>query len=452
MLTPGTLIGPYEVQTLLGSGGMGDVYKARDTRLDRIVAVKVLPEAFAADAHFRERFEREARVVSQLNHPHICTLFDVGDRFLVMEYLQGETLAARLGRGPMKLDEALKVAVEIGSALDSAHRAGIVHRDLKPGNVMLTASGAKLLDFGLAKQSTSAVVGPSGAVIAAATSAAVTAEGTIVGTFQYMAPEQLEGSEADARSDIFAFGAILYEMVTGRKAFEGRTPVSLITSILRDEPNPITMLVPVAPAALDRIIRACLAKEPDARFRSAHDLSLQLKWLTESPAPAATPTTSAAGATPIVAGRRSSTLPWTIAGVASIAALAAFAWAWRDGRTTTPPAELIQFTIPAPDNSTFGAQLPTFAISPDGRHVAFVATTPTLPMLFLRSVGSLAVRPIAGTEQATYPFWSPDSRSLAFFAGGKLKRVPIAGGAPTIVADAASPRGGTWNRDHRKSC
>ena len=458
MLSPGIMIGPYEIQSALGAGGMGEVYRARDTRLDRTVAIKILSQELAADPQFHERFDREAKAISQLNHPNICTLYDVGEasvshetasptsiRFLVMEFLEGETLATRLERGALKLEEALKIAAEISGALDEAHRAGIVHRDLKPGNVMLTRSGAKLLDFGLAKQTASPLTSRRGSAIAAAgaASGALTAEGAIIGTFQYMAPEQLEGVDADARADIFAFGAILYEMVTGRKAFEGKTPISLITSILRDEPAPVATLLPVAPKALDRVIRACMAKDPDSRLRSPHDLSLQLKWLAEGdaqgePGPAAAPA---------IRRKRSMDLTRVLGGALIVATAAAIVLAVRIARQAPAAAEQIQFTMPAPEDSVFFNQ-PTFAVSPDGRQIVFIATTPAAPMLFVRSLGSLTIRPLPGTEQATYPFWSPDSRSVAFFAAGKLKKIQVGGGAPNVLCDAATGRGGTWSRDN----
>src|SRR6516225_78966 len=284
-LSAGTRLGPYEIQAAIGAGGMGEVYKARDTRLDRIVAIKVLPESLAADPQFRERFDREARAISQIDHPHICTLHDVGEQdgtaFLVMQYLEGETLADRLTKGALPLDQALAIAIDIADALTAAHRAGIAHRDLKPGNVFLTKSGAKLLDFGLAKAYVPVVAaGPGGSMMPTAPPQ-LTAQGMILGTFQYMAPEQIEGHEADARTDIFAFGAVLYEMTTGRKAFEGKTPASLIAAILERHPTPISSLEPLAPQRLDRVVHRCLAKDPDARWQSAADLSIQLRWMAE---------------------------------------------------------------------------------------------------------------------------------------------------------------------------
>ena len=284
-LPVGARLGPYEILGPVGAGGMGEVYKARDTRLDRTVAIKILPTALAADAQFRERFDREARAISQLTHSHICTLYDVGEHdgtaFLVMEFLDGETLADRLKRGALPLAAALKVAIQIADALSAAHRQGIVHRDLKPGNVMLTKAGAKLLDFGLAKASGPMVSG-AGLSMLPTTPPNLTAQGTILGTFQYMAPEQIEGQEADARTDIFAFGVVLYEMVTGKKAFTGKTHASLISSILKDAPRPIVELQPLTPAPLDHIVSRCLAKEPDERWQAASDLTRELKWIDES--------------------------------------------------------------------------------------------------------------------------------------------------------------------------
>ena len=293
-LSSGARLGPYEILTPLGAGGMGEVYKARDTRLDRTVAIKILPETLAGDPQFRARFDREARTISQLDHPHICALYDVGEQnpstgsgravaYLVMQYLEGETLETRLTKGPVPLTEALTTAIQIASALDTAHRAGITHRDLKPGNVMLTKSGATLLDFGLAKASAPAiaVMAGAGGSMLPTTPPNLTAQGAILGTFQYMAPEQLEGKEADARTDIFAFGAVLYEMVTGKKAFEGKSQASLIGAIMHAEPAPISTLQPLTPRALDRVVKKCLAKEPDERWQSAKDLHDELKWIAE---------------------------------------------------------------------------------------------------------------------------------------------------------------------------
>src|SRR6202790_594731 len=283
-LSAGTKLGPYEVLSAIGAGGMGEVYKARDTRLDRTVAIKVLPTHLADRAELRERFEREAKTIASLNHPHICTLYDTGHQdgvdFLVMEYIEGETLAQRLQRGALPIQQVLQYAIEISDALDKAHRKGITHRDLKPGNIMLTKSGTKLLDFGLAKLAQEAVpVTPASQL--PTMKSAVTAEGTILGTLQYMAPEQVEANEVDARTDIFAFGAVVYEMATGKKAFEGKTQASLIAKILETDPPPISSLQPMTPPALDRVVKKCLAKVPDKRWQTASDVCDELKWIAE---------------------------------------------------------------------------------------------------------------------------------------------------------------------------
>src|SRR4029453_1543635 len=280
-LTPGTRLGPYEIVAPLGAGGMGEVYRAKDTRLDRVVAVKVLPAHLSSSAEVRQRFEREAKTISKLSHPNICTLYDVGREgeidYLVMEYLEGETLSDRLLKGPLPLELALRCAVEMADALSRAHRQGIIHRDLKPGNVMLTRSGMKLLDYGLAKANQPE--SPAGSLTSLPTEHRnLTQQGAILGTFQYMAPEQLEGKEADARTDLFAFGTVLYEMVTGQKAFSGQSQASLISAIMASEPKPVSAVRPMTPPALDRVIKSCLAKDPDDRWQNAADLMRELKW------------------------------------------------------------------------------------------------------------------------------------------------------------------------------
>src|SRR5512139_1314706 len=317
-LKTGTRLGAYEVLNLLGSGGMGEVYLARDTRLDRTVAIKVLQGHLAVSAETRQRFEREARVISSLNHPNICTLYDIGHLegmdYLVMEHIEGESLADRLARGPLPLPELLRIGVEIADALDRAHRQGLVHRDLKPGNIMLTKTGAKLLDFGLAR-ATGLSAAP-GDLSSPTMSRPLTAEGTIVGTYQYMAPEQLEGREADARSDLFSLGAVLYEMATGKRAFEGRSQASLIASILKEAPKPISAIVSVAPAALDRVVLRCLEKDPDDRYQTARDVLLELKWIADMGSRAGVPA-------PVAARRKSrERLAWALASVGIAAALA----------------------------------------------------------------------------------------------------------------------------------
>ena len=436
-LISGSSLGPYEIVAPLGAGGMGEVYKARDTRLDRTVAIKVLSKTLAADPQFRERFDREARALSQLTHPHICTLYDVGAAYLVMEYLEGETLADRLAKGALPLDTALTLAIQISDAIHAAHRAGIVHRDLKPGNVMITRGGAKLLDFGLAKAG-GANSATSGLSMLPTTPPTLTAHGTILGTFQYMAPEQLEGHEADERSDLFAFGAVLYEMVTGRKAFEGKSHASLISSIMSSHPAPASSLVTVLPAALDHVIARCLAKAPDDRWQSARDVTLHLAWILEDPlAPAR-----------VEAARRPSRerIAWSAAALILAAAAAAITALvmWRPAGSE---ASTSQFVIEAPAQTTFAPGINVQAISPDGRQIVFVAIAGGVSQLWLRPLAVLAAQPINGTEDAVAPFWSPDSRSIGFFARGKLKRVNVAGGAPQTLADAPASLGGAWSRE-----
>jgi hypothetical protein len=445
MLPPGTRLGPYEIVSMLGAGGMGEVYRARDTRLDRAVAIKVLPAAVAHDAQFRERFDREARVISRLTHPHICTLYDVGEHeglaFLAMELIDGETLAARLERGALPIDEALTVAIDIGSALDTAHRAGIVHRDLKPGNIMLARSGPKLLEFGLAK--TAAVQ----STATAPTAAAITAHGTILGTFQYMAPEQIEGRDADTRSDIFAFGCVLYEMLTGHKAFAGKSEASLIGAIMHASPPSVSAAVPVSPPELDRLVQTCLAKDPEDRWQDLRDPLRELKWIrTAGLAPRVTASGSAKGA----AGRSRA-----IAASAGVVALAVVAGAFlitRSRATTDAPAWAsgpITLTIDnpegtAPPNEQGGTSPPV--VSPDGRTVAWVSRGRDGSSIWIRRLDERTPSALPGTNGASYPFWSPDSRSLGFFAQATLKRTNVAGGSvQSLAATPLVPLGGTWN-------
>jgi eukaryotic-like serine/threonine-protein kinase len=448
-ISTGTKFGPYEIIAPLGAGGMGEVYRARDTRLDRTVAIKILPESLAATPESRARFEREARAVSSLNHPHICVLYDIGQQdgadFIVMEYLEGESLAARLTRGALPVPELLRIGIQIADALDKSHRQGVIHRDLKPGNIMLTKSGAKLLDFGLAKN-----IAPIGYDLSSSPTAtrplatppsgqALTTEGSIVGTFQYMSPEQLEGKEADTRSDIFSFGSVLYEMATGKKAFEAKSQASLIAAILEHEPDPISATKPAAPAALDRIVRTCLAKNPEDRFQSAHDLKLQLEWIRDAGSQS-----SAIAPAPALPYRSSRNI-WILAALAAlvIAALAAFA-ALHFFNRPAPEAAAIRFTIPAPDKAHFDVPL---AISPNGRLLAFIAITGNQNAIWLRPLESLEAHPLNGTEGAELPFWSPDSSSIAFFAEGKLKKITLSTGAIQALAIARDSRGGAWGPD-----
>jgi Tol biopolymer transport system component len=438
-VSAGTRLGPYEILAPLGAGGMGEVYRAKDTRLDRTVAVKVLPQHLSSSAEVRQRFEREAKAIAALSHPHICALYDVGregeTEYLVMELLEGETLATRLLKGALPTDQTLSYGIQIADALDKAHRQGIVHRDLKPGNVMLTKSGVKLLDFGLAK-----AVAPPQAVSALtslptmAGAQNLTEKGTILGTFQYMAPEQLEGKEADARSDIFAFGAVLYEMATGKKAFSGTSQASLISAIMKEDPAPISTVQKMTPPALDRVVRTCLAKDPDERWQSAGDLKGELKWIAEG---------SQAGVPAPVAARRKGRerLAWALFAAAAIAA-AVFAGGYF--RRAPRPGRSIRTAILLPEKRF----LNFLAISPDGARLAFVAGAPGgKRQLWVRPLDGLSAEPLAGTESADFPFWSPDGRSIGFFADGKLKRIEAAGG-PAVVLCNAGPNGigGTWSR------
>jgi Tol biopolymer transport system component len=425
---------------------MGEVYKARDTRLERTVAIKVLPSHLSSSEEVRQRFEREAKTISQLSHPHICALFDVGNQdgveYLVMEYLEGETLANRLAKGPLPLEQTLRYGIEIAEALDKAHRQGIVHRDLKPGNVMLTKSGVKLLDFGLAKLRQPRSVPAASPLSALATeNTPLTAEGMIFGTLQYMSPEQLEGREADARTDIFAFGCVLYEMATGKKAFSGTSQASLISSIMTAEPRPISAVQPMTPPTFDRIARTCFAKDPEKRWQSAHDVGLELQWVERSAAEAS------AGAV----GRRSHSalLAWGVAALSVAAAIAVFAVS----RRTASRQEILRAFIPPPPNTYFHfleANCGPVAVSPDGRRLAFSAIDAQgTARLWLRALDAEAAFPIPGTEGAVFPFWSPDGGSLGFFSGGKLETVEASAAAapPRVLANVVEARGGSWNRD-----
>ena len=440
-LTSGTKLGPYEIHSLLGAGGMGEVYRARDTRLERTVAIKVLPEHFSQNTELRQRFEREARAISSLNHPNICTLYDIGNQegteYLVMEYLEGETLAARLTRGTLPLRETLKIGMEVADALDKAHRGGIVHRDLKPGNIMLTKGGAKLLDFGLAKSAQAAVPIGSDALTSPVNPATV--PGMVMGTYQYMSPEQISGQEADARSDIFSLGAVLYEMATGKRAFEGKSQLSVASAILEKDPEPISIVQPATPAVLDHVVRTCLEKSPDDRFQTAHDVKLQLKWVTD----ASTSAMPAAARSRRLASRR------VLIGLAASSGLIALGVAFfaftlsgklRDAR------QPVSAEINAPPGADFGAAvMGAAAISPDGKHLVFVAGDSKSSKLWLRDLSTGRTALLPGTDDALFPFWSPDSRFVAFFATGKLNKVSIDGGPVQIICDAVEGRGGSWS-------
>jgi hypothetical protein len=436
-LTPGSRLGPYEILAPLGAGGMGEVYRARDTRLERTVAIKVLPQHLSASREVRQRFEREAKTISQLSHPHICTLYDVGregeTEYLVMEYLEGETLSDRLAKGPLPLEQTLRFGIQIAEALDKAHRQSIVHRDLKPGNVMLTKSGVKLLDFGLAKAFETPTAQES--LTALPTKAALTQEGTILGTFQYMAPEQLEGKEADSRTDIFALGAVLYEMATGKKAFTGSSQASLISAILRDEPQPISQVQPMTPPAFDRVVKTCLGKDPEDRWQSAGDVAKELRWIGEgSEAGVAAPAA-------VVSKRKSrERLAWAAGGLALIGALyLAHSNRLLQGERPRP----IHSFLVAPEKTTFhltGDDAAPIVLSPDGERAVFGAGT----QLWVQSLRTGIAGPLSGTDGGRFPFWSPDSRSIGFFANTKLKTKDVTGGPVQIVCDAPNSRGGSW--------
>ncbi|HXZ27289.1 MAG TPA: protein kinase [Terriglobales bacterium] len=443
-LAVGSKLGPYEILGAAGAGGMGEVYRARDTRLERTVAIKVLPEQFSQNPDLRQRFEREARAISSLNHPNICTLYDVGHQdgtdYLVLEYIEGETLSARLQRGPLPVEQTLKTGCEIAEALEKAHRQGIVHRDLKPGNVMLTKSGAKLLDFGLAKPQGAMQPGSvlTQAITQTSPASPITQQGTLVGTFQYMAPEQVEGKEADARSDIFALGAVLYEMATGKRAFEGKSAVSVASAILEKEPEPISKVQPLSPPALEQVVKGCLAKDPEERWQSAADVARQLRWISQSGSQAAV------SALPLKAQRhRWERVAWAAVVVALLAAVVTLAL------VAARPRPTLHAEIVAPAGVSFDFMGDTSAppvFSPDGTQLVFGAhTAKEAQALWVRTLATGAVQRLAGTDGAIFPFWSPDSRWIAFFADGKLKKMRSYGGPVADIADTPNaPRGGAW--------
>jgi len=434
-LVSGTKLGPYEIVGPLGAGGMGEVYRGRDTRLERAVAIKILPAHLSNDSVRKQRFEREAKTISHLNHPHICVLHDIGSQdgvdYLVMECVEGETLSKRLEKGPLALGQVLKLGAEIADALDKAHRSGVVHRDLKPGNIMLTATGAKLMDFGLAKPA--APLASAATLTAASPKSPLTEEGTIVGTFQYMSPEQVEGKEVDGRSDIFSLGAVLYEMVTGKRAFDGKSQLSVATAILEREPEPIGTVKPTTPAALDRAIKKCLAKSADERWQSASDLASELTWIGESAGQAAG--TALRGR----AGKAREKVAWVIAGVSVVTLIAVAIWS----RNFKPQEQTMYFPAPMP----FPAR--DVAVAPNGHTVAVVGYLESArkDALWIYELGSPGAKSLSDTEGATYPFWSADGRFLAFFADGKLKKLELSGGPAQSICDAPSGRGGTWNED-----
>jgi serine/threonine protein kinase len=408
-LSVGDKLGPYEVLAPIGAGGMGEVYRARDPRLNREIAIKI------SAAHFSERFEREAKAIAALNHPNICSLYDVGPDYLVMEYVDGKPL-----KGPVPLNEALALAGQILDALDAAHRKGITHRDLKPGNILVNKNGVKVLDFGLAKiENASGMDG-------ATKTMPLTGEGSILGTLQYMSPEQVEGKEADARSDIFAFGLVLYELITGKRAFEGSTQTSLIAAILKDQPRPVSELQPVTPKALDRVVQTCLEKDPDRRWQSAREVKHALEWISLGAPTPAPPKTQ-----------------WLWQGVAAALAVIAVATAWALWPKPPAPVKSTRFQVPLPENEDYGLWM---AFSPDGRKLAFTTSGPQRGV-WIRDLEALETRHLAGTENALALFWSPDSRFLAFGGGGQLKKIDVSGGPPQTLCEAGGVGMGSWSRD-----
>ncbi len=435
-LTPGSSVGPYKIIEKAGAGGMGEVFKAKDTRLDRTVAIKVLPHMVAANEELKQRFEREAKTISSLNHPNICTLYDVGHEegldYLVMEFLEGETLYDRVKRGPVPLDELLKIAGQIADALDKAHVQGLVHRDLKPANVMLTPTGAKLLDFGLAKLQVAD--GHVEGISNITQTTPLTGAGTILGTIQYMAPEQLEGKEADARSDIFALGALLYEMATGRPAFDGQSQAGLIAGILERQPTSLTGLNPNVPPAFERLVDKCLNKNPEKRWQSARDLADELRWIERSG--------SQIGMPAHVAARRKLNfrMAWVMSALLGIAAVAfAVLWFTRE----IPETKLMRFKI---TTRTDISQVSWPCISPDGKLLAFSAMgTDGQDRIWIRPINSLDSYALQGTEGANRPFWSPDSKYIAFVVDREqLKKIPAAGGPVQLICETIRGADGTW--------
>ena len=457
-LTSGTKLGPYEIQSPLGAGGMGEVYRALDTRLDRTVAIKVLASHLPSSAELRQRMEREARAISSLNHPHICHLYDIGSQngadYLVMEFLEGETLAERLRKGPLPLNEIYRIGIAVAEALAVAHHQGVMHRDLKPGNIMLTQAGAKLMDFGLAKP-IGLQTAPSGSAAAPSFTAAatlsgpsplspLTTAGTIVGTIQYMSPEQIEGKEADARSDIFAFGAVLYEMAAGKRPFTGKSQISMASAILESEPEPVKSINPQTPPAFEHVVKTCLQKNPEERFQSAHDIKLELQWIAAD----RSPHSLVVGTSPPERAFPRERIAWA---AAVVLALVLGAVAAMFIKRPVQSAESIRTVIDPPPKATLnlaGDAAGPPVLSPDGASIAFAATgADGKTALWVRPMNLLEAHMLPGTENAIFPFWSPDGRSLGFFADSTLKTIDLNGGSAQIVADAPFGRGGAWGRD-----
>ena len=444
----GKRLGHYDVLALVGAGGMGEVYRARDSVLKREVAVKVLPSSFAANPERLWRFKREARAASALNHPNIVTIHEISEgencHFIVSELVEGQTLRQKVAGGRMVLGEALDVAIKVASALDAAHRAGIVHRDIKPENVMVRTDGlVKVLDFGLAKLTEGPIhTIPSDALSPPPTQ---TRPGMILGTVHYMSPEQARGQEVDERSDLFSLGVMLYEMLAGRRPFEGPTPSDVVAAILTTEPEEVTEINSKVAPQLERIVRRCLEKKPELRFQSASDLAFALEALAGSTGAAGTASSQSVAALPPPRRRIREHLPWLVATLLLLTAALFAALYFRRGMVE---AHSIRFLVYPPEKGTFQWLLNTSsAISPDGQRLALVVTSEGRTQLYVRPLAAPDPQPLAGTEGAANPFWSPDSRSLGFFADGKLKRIEVSGGSPQTICDAPNFNVGTWGRN-----
>jgi len=457
-LNSGTKLGPYEILIPIGAGGMGEVYRARDTRLDRTVAVKILASHLSSSPELKQRMEREARTISSLNHPCICQLYDIGSQsgtdFLVMEFLEGETLAERLRKGALPMNEILKIGIGVAEALAVAHRQGIVHRDLRPGNIMLTQSGAKLMDFGLAKpQVLTTASSASGSAPPSFTAAhtmsggspltPLTSAGTVIGTIQYMSPEQIEGKEADSRSDIFAFGAVLYEAAAGKRPFQGKSQISLASSILESDPEPLHAMKPETPRAFEHVVATCLQKNPEERYQNAHDISLELQWIASEK-----PATQKPSSDAVRSPRSIRTLAWMAAGIAILLLLNVAQFLQHRSGT---PAQSVRTVVNPPEKAHInftGDNAGPPVLSPDASMIAFAATgSDGKTTIWIRPINSLDARQLPETDNAIFPFWSFDSRSIAFFADGKMKAVDLSGGSAQVLADAPFGRGGTWGSD-----
>jgi len=441
-LATGTRLGPYEILSAVGAGGMGEVYRAKDTRLDRVVAIKVLPSHLSENPQLKQRFEREARAISSLSHPHICALYDIGQQegidYLVMEYLEGESLSQRLNKGALPIEQVLRYGVQIAEALDKAHRQGIIHRDLKPGNIVLTKSGAKLLDFGLAKLQQKP--GTPMASELETRDRPLTEEGTVLGTVQYMAPEQLEGREADSRTDIFALGEVLYEMATARPAFQGKSKAGLMSAILSAEPPLISTVMPMVPPTLDRIVKKCLAKDPEERWQSARDVAGELKWISESTSQTKT------SAETVRKQRMRLNIGSLLSVLFFVTTIASLFFVYRFYQKSIQ-SDVLKVSILPEENTSIG-QAGSLAISPNGKLVAFVAISKEgTTALYVRPLDTMEARRLPGTEDAAYPFWSPDSAFLGFFGRGKLWKIDIIGGPPQTLCESSSSRGASWSSD-----